>query len=279
VAGLLVSACGLIVGIQPLDVDDTDAGVVRQDAEASTPLDAARVDVAAEAEAGPAPPPRPPERTYVYAVSGRDSLTGPPIVNFNANYGPTATVTVGYVGASCFKQTFVVRNNYEETVASCIKGVDSVAQSASRRQVFAFGYTATTTSTCTPGDVYFTSAPSPGEIWDHNCTGQNSADEAGSSAFSVIGKYRYVGNQVIPIAGSDVPVMHFEDRRTVTGSQGGKNEAEWFFAVEDGILVRLSRTIDIDYNVGGLIGIVHYHESLLMTLTTPPSVLRDAGAD
>jgi hypothetical protein len=271
VASLLASACGLLVGIEPLEVvarDDAAVVSVRDAATGADAADAASVD--APAEVGPRPPPRPPAGTYAYTVVGGDTISG--LFAIPAPYGPTATVTVEHLEAGCFAQTIALRSNYKDTMHFCIKGVEFVEDTSSRSQQFAL-HLAETTTTCVPGDVYFTSAPSPGKTWNHDCTGQSKDDTTGKSTFSAIGFYRFVGNEVRPIAGTDVPVLHFRDERNVTGAQTGTNIADWYLAVEDGMLVRLSRTVDLDYNN------IHYHESALLTLTTPPSVLRDAGTD
>lgn len=275
VASLLVSACGLIVGIKPLEVvTDDDAGVVSsRDADTSADADGPSLD--APTEVGAEPARRPPAGTYAYSVVGSDKISG--AFTFVAPYGPTATVTVEHLEAGCFKQTVALRDNYQDSMHFCIKGVDSVQDTGSRSQQFALNIGAQTTTTCMPGDVYFSSAPSPGQSWNHDCTGQNKDDKSGGSTFSTIGSYRFVGNELRSVAGVDVPVMHFHDERNVAGAQTGTNIADWYLAVEDGILVRLSRTIELDYN--SVIGNIHYHESALLTLTTPPSVLRDGGTD
>jgi hypothetical protein len=184
-------------------------------------------------------------------------------------------VTVAYVGNDCFTLTIVLRGNYTETMSLCIKGIEVVEEGGTRSQQFAIGAAAQTTTECKPGDVYFTTAPSPGQMWTHDCTGKNSDDKSGASTFKTAGTYRFVGNEAVAVKGIDLPVMHFHDDRTVSGAQSGTNIADWYFAVEDGLLVQLSRNINLNYPSG--VGNIAYHESALMTLTGRPA--GDASTD
>jgi hypothetical protein len=272
-AGILSAACGALLGIEPLQATD-DAGVVvppvPREAEASpVVVDAKAGDDAAEV----APPRRPPEGTYVYAVTGSENLTG--VLGFNAIYGPTATATVTHVGADCFTLTINLRANYDETMSFCIKGLEVTQDAGTRRQQFGLAVTAQTTTECKPGDVYATSAPTPNQAWTHACSGKNTDDKSGQSAFVTGGPYRYVGSETIGVAGADAPVRHYRGDRTVSGAQSGTSVSDWYLGAEDGVLVRLSRNVDIDYP--SVVGRINYRESALMTLTTRPAPSGDAG--
>ncbi len=277
-ASLLLPACGVLIGIAPLEVSDdggVDGGVdvvVPPVAEASVPFVDASSDDGATAIA---PPRRPPEGTYVYSVTGNDRISG--VLTFAATYGPTASATVTHVGADCFTLKITLRPNYDETMNLCVKGLDVVGDSGTRSQQFALNIGARTTTDCKPGDTYFTSAPSPNQMWTHACSGKNTDDRSGSSTFVTGGTYRYVGQEAIGIAGVDVPVMHFHQDRTVSGAQAGTTVADWYFGVGDGVLVRLSRNINLDYPSG--LGNINYRETALMTLTKRPGLPGDAAAD
>jgi len=219
----------------------------------------------------------PAEGTYSYSVTGGDNLRGP--FPLSTTYGPTATVNVRHRGATCFAMTIIVRSGYDESMEMCLHGVDVAQESGVRTQNFPFITGATTALTCAPGDVYLTPAPSPGQVWTHDCAGKNKDGKSGDSEFRTTGPYRFAGKESLSVGGRDVSVMHYHDEREVTGSQTGTNVADWYFAVDSGLLVRLTRKIDIEYRAP-FIGLVNYLETMEMTLTsTSPDQLSDAGTN
>jgi hypothetical protein len=276
-ASVLVPACGLLVGIDP-DLD-VKAGV---DAATIVPDSSTDSFRSPEVDANPAlpPPRRPPEGTYVYdVVYGYDKLSGPiPFPTYG--YGPTVTVTVTYIGTSCFEQRFDLRTDYHETMRLCV--VDRVIQQdqGTRYQRFRNAIadvSASTTVRCKPGDVYL-SSPLPTQPLIHDCTGMNSDSEpkSGASTFRTFGKYTYVGDAPLPIMGSTVVANHFHDDRTVSLSQTGSNVADWYFSVVDGTLQQLIRDVSIDFD--SPVGKYHYSEREKLTLRSKPGP-SDGGAD
>ncbi len=276
VTGVLVSACGLILGVESLSVQDETAAAFdasSEDGPSNGPIDSGSTE---PFDAGVDDPiqERPPEGTYTYTVSGNDKVTG--IVPLSTStYGPTATVKVTYPGAGCFQLLIHLRNNYDERMDFCLRPDGDLPresfthQGGQRTQKFSVG-SAATIQTCAPGDVYFNGAPPRDHVWRHECVGSNTDDQSGSdSSFTTAGDYRFVGTETISVAGMDIPVLHFRDERTVTGSQTGTNDADWYFAANDGVLVKLTRTINIKYA-----GFATYTESLIMVLSGLP----DAGA-
>jgi hypothetical protein len=218
--------------------------------------------------------PLPSEGVHDYVTTGRDALDG--FIKTSNDYGPRASASVVHRGESCFALTFDIRSGYEETMEFCRRGSDVVQESGVRSQVF-FGIGATTTQTCSPGDVYLSAAPSAGNEWTHTCNGKNKDGKSGDSEFTTAGPYRFVGAETLAVDGRDTSVMHYHDERTVSGSQTGTNVADWYFAETDGLLVRLTRDISIEYKAP-VIGRVHYTEHLEMNLTTT-SAEADAAAD
>jgi hypothetical protein len=269
---LFASACSTLIGI------DTNLGVV-PDAAIAVPEAAttdtgieAGEDAPSEVDAPTPPPVRPPEGTYVYSAQGGDTLSG--AFTVSTPYGPTATVTIAYDGPDCFKQTLQLRTDYTEMMHLCIHGLEIKEDMGTRSQKFKFGAAAQTTLTCTPGDVYFSTASKLGP-WTHDCSGMNTDNQSGNSTFRTFGTYSYLTDETFTVMGRDVLTKHFEDKRAVSGSQTGSNTEEWYFS-EDGILQRFHRVVDVDYAWN--IYTIHYHEiaDLLLTgIQGPP----DAGHD
>jgi hypothetical protein len=279
VLGLVASACAALVGIDPnLDVRAHDAGTDAPDTATAAPTDAG-IDAPIAVDGSIPPPVRPVEGTYLYEADGSDQIQGAFIYN-PSPYGPTATVTIAYVGTDCFEQTFTLRADYTEMMRLCIKGLELVENGPppdeTRYQKFAVGATASTTETCTPGDVYFSTGAAPGQQWTHDCKGQNTDAKTGSSQFRTVGPYVYSGDQMMTVMGRSVLTKHFHDDRVVNGSQSGTNVADWYFSAEDGTLAAFNRKIDIQYN--SVVGQIHYLETVNMTLIARPEA-SDAGTD
>lgn len=260
----VVSACGALIGI------DTELDVKATPDDAANPFDRvpppdASVDGSVEADAPVILPPRlPAPGTYVYTVSGSDKLNGP-FPSPQTSYGPTMNMLLSHVSADCFEMLFVFRKDYEETMRMCIVGLDLVQDRGARKQKFNVG-AASTTLKCV-GDIYFTTKPTlPPQT--HDCTGENADDQSGASAFRTLGPYTFVGDETIPIMGKPTATKRFHDDRVVSGKQDGTNVAEWHFAVEDNMVVRLERKVGIDYPTN--FGKVEYVENLTMTLSARP---------
>lgn len=270
--GVLVSACGALLGIDTeLDVKPSDAAVPVPDAEAGKD---AGVDVARDVETGALPPQRPPEGIYVYEVTGYDEVRTP-FGSPKQNYGPTASIAIVYAGADCFEMTFTFRATYKEMLRMCVVGLDYVQSKGTRDQQFAVG-SAQTTTTCIPGNVYYTTAPNPVERI-HDCSGDNTDTQSAPSKFRVVGPYRFIADQNIDIKGQLTATRHFKSDGAVSGSQNGTNVADWFFSPIDGAVVRFNRKIDIDYQ--SPIGKVTYLEEVNMTLVLRPGAIPDGGTD
>lgn len=277
-AGVFVSACGLLIGIDPdLDVRPVDSGADARDTAVITTIEAGK-DTAVDVEAGPSPPRRPAEGTYVYEISGTEDLT----TQGQRVYGPTTEVTITYDsdgGAECYTMEFNLRTGYTESNHLCVRGFDVVEDRGFRRQMFPIGLT-TTTLTCVPGDLYFSTVASP-SVQTHKCDGNNDETNTNSnSKFRTMGPYTYVGPDVTAkVMGQDILVRHFHDERLVTSasnSQSGSNVADWSFSADDGTLLLFKRNVDITYHVGPLN--FRYVETLNMALSQRPGA-SDASTD
>jgi hypothetical protein len=282
VAGVFASACGLLVGIgTELGVRPIDDGGETDTAGADVVI---REDAPSDLDASFPPPRRPPEGTYYYDIDGSDQVTG--FLNHTSPYGPgRATVTIAYVdsgggegGANCFDQTFVFRQYYTETMRFCVLGVELVEDASTRIQEFtgAVHASSTTTETCTPSDVYLSTAAKPGDSWPRHCTGQTADSVTGTSTYYINGTYTYVGDETFPVMGRDAGARHFHDVRDAGGQQTGTNNADWYFSMDDATLVRFNRTIDVSYDWG--IGHIRYFETVDLRLAQLPGAT-DAGGD
>ncbi len=264
----VVSGCSLLLdpdalsGGPPLDLPD---------ARESSASDAPSVDAAPRSL-------RPAEGTYAYLASGNDFVSLGPTTT---PWGPSASATVTHRGADCFTISFTYRARYTESLDFCVRQDTEVVHLATRRaQSFPFladFITAKSTVTCAPGDVYLTRAPASSGVLTHLCTGENNDDKTGMSLFQTGGPYRFVGTELVTVSGSPVSTFHFREERTVTGAQKGTASADWYFATELLLLVKVTRDVAIATPFTG--GAIDYRESSELTLVSPiPTPLPlDAG--
>lgn len=270
----LLTGCGALVGVQDLEVVG-EPTTTAPDSSAPVP-DGGQppADTGAPEDGAPPPPTprRPPTGSYVYTITGSDELKGG--FSSKRSYdGKKATLTIANDpdDERCFTQTFHYRDGYDETMHLCLVGDDYVQDKGTRDQRFDFGAGAATQQECKPGDTYYPAALTIGQSWPHSCTGGNQAEtnaQSGDSAFTTAGTYTYAGQEQRTVATTNVEVLRFDDKREVTGAQTGRNDAVWYLAVKNGLLVRLTRDIQLTYP--SFIGTITYIEKLDMTLDAPP---------
>ncbi len=268
VACLLLTACSLLVGIDPdLGVRaSADGGAADAPAEASSPFwDAVAADV---------PPAKTPvwPKEGVYQFKQADLKPGSDRILGSTQTYTNGTVTVHWLNATCFELTLSPRNGFTDMMRFCIQNTDTlVQQSGERKQTLnVFGtQNVETFQVCSPGDPYFSyTLPADGG-WPHDCIGQNRDTKTGDSGFRTTGAYVHVADETLTVMGRQVPTRHFRSRLTITGAQTGTNDNEWWFSLEDAMLVRWLRDIEIDYNAP-IIGTVTYTEHEDMTLVAVP---------
>lgn len=274
---ILVSACGLLVGIDPdLSVAPTD---VPPDAAEAGNADAmeASIDSAADVEAGPLAR-RPPEGVYEFDVSGSNKLEHPPITPEDHPYGP-ATVTITH-DASCFYLQIELRQGHEELHHFCLRGPDIVEDKGSRNPSFS-GFA--TAYTCSPGDVYFTTSVDP-SLEQHDCMGNDdTANPNPANAFRITSTYTYIAQPSTKVIdGKNVPIRIFEENPIVVTSATdhvhGGGSAHWVFATETGMLVHLDRDATLVYPAPFPVPTTSFHEVFSMDLVRGPDAM-DGGAD
>jgi hypothetical protein len=279
IAGLFASACGLLVGV------DSNLGLFPADDGGGAPDTTGPTDAADASIPDDAPIPldgstalahRPPEGWYWYDIDGSSNATG--VFGYASAYGPDATVEIAYVpGTACFDQIFRLRANDTETMRFCVSDRQLLGEAGSWVQVFntAVPVSATTTETCTPGDIYLSTTAQPGDQWEHQCAGQTSNTFTNlSSSFTLAGTYTYVADETFPVMGNQTATKHFRDDRDASGQVSGTDNADWYFSRDDWSLQRFRRAM----NIVTYPGPVKYQESFDMTLSKRSSSL-DAGSD
>lgn len=267
------AGCSLLIGeglSSGGDESRADAAVIDIDSATSAP------DVI---DAAPSLP-RPAEGVYAYVVTGKDTISAGPTTSA---YGPTASMTVVHRNVDdsrCFTGTLAMRARYEDAIDYCIKGSEVLRLEARRTQFFQVlsGIEVATVMKCEPGDLMVSSAPSAGQQWPHFCNGSNVESQNGKSDFTSGGSYTFVAEESVTVGGQSVRVRHFHEELAVKGLQEGTNVTEWYFAIETGILARLTRKVSIRFPTAFD---TQYTEDADLTLVsmTPSPLVVDAGTD
>lgn len=253
-----MSACGLIAGIGSVGVADGGADVTP---EAAPPSGDVNVPDVVSEEAATAYPRMPAGGLYSYAISGNDHLQGG-VINSSNTYGPFATISIEPGDGGCYAQTIRFRDRYDERMDMCIQGFDVDQLTGRRTQSFPLVGSVTTVQRCSPGDLYFTTRADLDASWPHDCRGDNEVD-SGASAYESRGTYYFLGEETIAVMGRQIRVLHFRDERVVSDKQNGTHFADWYLESDTGLVVRMKRTIDVNFPS---FNNINYKESLDMKL-------------
>jgi hypothetical protein len=89
---------------------------------------------------------------------------------------------------------------------------------------------------CTCNPFAWIPCVNPTSAISEACTGQNALFDG---SFDVVGTRTFRGVDTTEVGGVSVPSYHYFDARTIAGgSQAGMQELEWWFSVENGLLLR-----------------------------------------
>jgi hypothetical protein len=84
--------------------------------------------------------------------------------------------------------------------------------------------------------------PRPAQTWSSSCTGTNTS--VGGVTVSA-GPYRFVRYTTVTVGRTRVPAAQFLRLRTDRGAQHGTERSEVWFALSDGLPLRVRQDIDV----------------------------------
>jgi hypothetical protein len=184
---------------------------------------------------------RPAAGIYEYEGAGTEQLSTPPL---SQSQGPTMPATVEWLDEGCWSFRIDYSSNHWQSWTYCPDGdlVTEVAGSTWQRwMIGTAAITNLSTFECAPGSVVTARGADVGQEWDATCTGTNEA-VAGETVSS--GTERFVGEEVLEIAGEQVRTQHFVSERTMRGAQVGTDRSDVWFEVDSGLPVRNERRIE-----------------------------------
>ncbi len=222
VIGLLLAACasleGLVGGADSPPPDDS--GPATDGPVTDGPLDVGLTDASA-------PLYRPESGTYRYVGTGLDKLTridGGPLKE--QLQGPVMDGVVaplprgdGGVADACYSFSLFASATHSWTLNLCQRGDRLVESSGQDEQVWVFGTLRNPNLAswrCTPENLILGPTLERDKQAPHLCEGQNTTPP--DSGFRQGGLLKFLGREVLNVAGQDVSAIHVEVTRTVTGS-------------------------------------------------------------
>lgn len=203
---------------------------------------------------------------YEYRGEGSERLSSPPR---DQPEGPSLPGTVIPGADGCWQFRLDYSSNHFRTWDFCTTTTSlvEVGNVVSQRWDFgSFAVENVTTMTCDPPAVILERQMTVGSEWRGDCRGTNT--EISGTTISE-GTHRFVGVEQRTVDGVAVEVLHFRDRRTVSGSQTGTERFD-FWLTEQGLPVRGRQRIVVDS--GSPLGRVTYHQrSAFSLVSTSPT--------
>lgn len=198
----------------------------------------------------------PPEGVYDYEGEGREEISFPPLSQQDGEQMP-GTVTHGRRGCWAFRIDFNAAHWQEWRYCPDAGGAGVAEVGGRTGQTWDLGVSQVSNVSvfvCDP-PIPLLAPPAAGTTTEQSCSGTNSALEGETTSS---GPSLYVGPATITVDGEDVPTMHFQRERRLTGSQEGQEHTEAWFR-DDGLLVRYQR--DIEVRTDSPVGAITYTET------------------
>jgi hypothetical protein len=185
---------------------------------------------------------RPPYGVYQADASGKASISFPPT---SQNYGASAPVTVTYQGDNCWTTTVDFNTAFQQRWSYCIDNSVITEHRNATSTAWDLGATVITNVSefvCTPpGQIIMT-----GEQRDQTST---YACEGTSDTIAGITKsdvtFQSLGTASLQIESTQVPTFHYRETDILTGPQRGTTAIDYWYSVQDMLLVRMERHIDL----------------------------------
>ncbi len=188
----------------------------------------------------------------------------------------------GALVPDCYTFSLAVSATHSWTLNLCQRGDRLVESSGQDDQVWMLGSLRSpniATWTCAPENLILGPTVERDKQATHLCEGKNTTPA--NSGFKQGGLLKFLGREVLNIDGKDVPVLHVEVSRTVTGTtQTGTQSLELWMSVLTSLPVRGARSSTVTTSAP-FFGQLRYSESSefqIQSLTPlPPDAATDSG--
>lgn len=192
---------------------------------------------------------------YLYRTTGHESLSLPG----TARSFPSSSVVVVTDRGCGVDVSWPALVEHVESFVACAGPVGGLRLVSSSATVSFAGITTTQTTTCSAQAMLWPARASVGHRWSATCT-------AGQVHVALHG--RVVGFPTLEVGGRPVPTVHTVVTLAYSGSQTGSSPTDYWFALDDSLLVRERETSDVVEGSGPL-GAVTYRETATLVLESP----------
>ena len=254
VVAVLVVACGVVVGSYLLrdepGAKSVDSAVDQFRATSST--GAGQVDFV-----------RPTAGVYQAAGQGEEQISTPPNSQHDGDLMP---ISVKYLDNGCWTWHLDYNVAHWHEFDFCPQGDQLLLVAQRNFQAWDFGFMKVDnlgTYTCEPAAPIVIADPTVGTSFQHHCTGDNTAAPGASTSE---GPATIVGPETLTIGGTEVATIHQTRQQTMSGTQQGAIQEEWWYAADTGLPVRSERHYRLD--TGSVLGTITYTESGSWELTS-----------
>ncbi|MGZ4682214.1 MAG: hypothetical protein ACXWA3_04395 [Acidimicrobiales bacterium] len=206
---------------------------------------------------------RPAAGVYQAAGEGEERISKPPN---SQNDGAVMPISVTYLANGCWTWHLDYNEAHWHEFDFCPDGQHLLLVGQRNYQSWDFGMMKVEnvgTYTCDPPAPIAVDDPTPGTTFVHHCTGDNTAAPGPSTTE---GPSTIVGPETLSIDGADVATIHQKRSQTMTGTQRGSIEEDWWYTTDTGLPVRSERHYQLDS--GSVIGTITYTENGSWQLTS-----------
>ena len=185
---------------------------------------------------------RPPAGVYQSDASGKASISFPPT---SQNYGTFAPVTVTHQGDNCWTTTVDFNTAFQQRWNYCIDNGVLTEHSNHTTTSWDLGATSITNLSefnCSPPGEIIKTGESRDEVSTYVCTG-TSDSISGTTTSDVT--FESLGAESLYINSVATPTFHYRERDILTGPQNGTTTIDYWYSLQDMLLVRMERHINL----------------------------------
>jgi hypothetical protein len=214
----------------------------------------------------PAAPLQPAAGVYTYQATGAEHLS---VLHTTQGWGPIMPATVTDAGNGCWSLQVEFNTHHTQTWNYCAHGGTLTENGGATTQTFDFvAFSATDHSlfTCSTPGVVVRRDEDAGASAQIVCNGNSTVQH---TKMTSTGTIVFVGVERLSIGGKAVDAYHVRSARAESGDQHGTDRSDSWFAVRDGMLLKLVRNIEV--RSPSPIGSVTYteHGSFVLTSLAP----------
>jgi hypothetical protein len=185
---------------------------------------------------------RPPYGVYQADASGRASISFPPT---SQNYGASVPITVTYQGDNCWTTTVDFNTAFQQRWSYCIdNGVMTEHRNVTSTSwdLGAASITNVSVFTCTPPGQIIKTGEQRDQVSTYVCEGTSDTIAGITNSYVT---FQYLGIASLQIESTQVPTFHYRETDTLTGPQRGTTNIDYWYSVQDMLLIRMERHVDL----------------------------------